>query len=248
MKGSFNQSARPINISQKATYNISFRSYMLSIYNYMGTALVITGIMAIIASNSQAFLSAMYVMEGTAIKSMKPLAWLVMLAPLGLAIALGLGLQRMSFAAAQASFWGFAVVMGLSLSSIFLTYTETSIARVFFITAATFGFMSLYGYTTKRNLSGVGSFLIMGVIGLVIASLVNIFLQSSALQFAVSVIGVLVFTGLTAYDTQKLKHIYYEMIDHKDRMAKTIIIGALTLYLDFINIFMSLMHLLGDRK
>jgi FtsH-binding integral membrane protein len=221
---------------------------MLSIYNYMGAALVITGIVAMFAANSQAFLSAMYVMEGAAIKGMKPLAWLVMIAPLGFAMALGFGLQRMSLAAAQASFWGFAVVMGLSLSSIFLTYTGTSVARVFFITAATFGSMSLYGYTTKRDLSGFGSFLMMGVIGLVIASLVNIFLQSSALQFAVSVIGVLVFTGLTAYDTQKLKHIYYDMTGHGDRMAKTIIMGALTLYLDFINIFMSLMHLLGDRR
>lgn len=248
MNDSFNHSARPINIEQAATYDAGLRSYMLSIYNYMGAALVITGIVAMLASNSQAFLSAMYVMEGAAIKGMKPLAWLVMLAPLGFAMALGFGLQRMSLAAAQASFWGFAVVMGLSISSIFLTYTGTSVARVFFITAATFGSMSLYGYTTKRDLSGFGSFLMMGVIGLVIASLVNIFLQSSALQFALSVVGVLVFTGLTAYDTQKLKHIYNEMTDQGDRMAKTIIMGALTLYLDFINIFMSLMHLLGDRR
>lgn len=248
MKDSFNQSVRPINTAQTTTYDAGLRSYMLSIYNYMGAALVITGIVAMLASSSQAFLSAMYVMEGAAIKGMKPLAWLVILSPLGLAMALSFGLQRMSLAAAQASFWGFAVVMGLSLSSIFLSYTGASVARVFFITAATFGSMSLYGYTTKRDLSGFGSFLMMGVIGLVIASLVNIFLQSSALQFALSVIGVLVFTGLTAYDTQKLKHIYYEMTSEGDRMAKTIIMGALTLYLDFINIFMSLMHLLGDRK
>jgi len=248
MKDSFNQSVRPINISQTAAYDAGLRSYMLSIYNYMGAALVITGIVAMLASNSQVFLNAMYIIEGSAIKGMKPLAWLVMLAPLGFAMALGLGMQRMSLAATQASFWAFAFVMGLSLSSIFLTYTGTSVARVFFITAATFGSMSIYGYTTKRDLSGFGSFLMMGVIGLVIASLVNIFLQSSALQFALSVVGVLVFTGLTAYDTQKLKHIYYEMTAEGDRMAKTIIMGALTLYIDFINIFMSLINLLGDKR
>lgn len=248
MKNLFNPSVKPISLPQTTTYDAGLRSYMLSIYNYMGAALIITGIVAILMSNSSTFLSAMYVMEGSNIKGMKPLAWLVTLAPIGLAILLGFGLQRMSLATVQISFWGFAVVMGLSLSSIFLTYTGTSVARVFFITAATFGSMSLYGYTTKRDISGFGSFLMMGAIGLIIASLVNIFLQSSALQFALSIIAVLVFTGLTAYDTQKLKHIYYEMTNHNEKIAKTIIMGALTLYLDFINIFMSLMHLLGDKR
>lgn len=234
--------------ASSTTYDAGLRSYMLKIYNYMASGLLLTGIIALIAAQSPAFLNMMYVIEGGAIKGMKPLAWLVMLAPLGMALWLGFGINRMSTAAAQASFWGFAAVMGLSLTSIFLTYTGTSIARVFFITAGTFGAMSIYGYTTKRDLSGFGSFLMMGVIGLIIASLVNIFLQSSALQFAVSVIGVLVFTGLTAYDTQKIKHMYYQLQASGEVMAKAAITGALTLYLDFINIFISLMQLLGERR
>jgi uncharacterized protein len=234
--------------TQSVARDAGLRKYMLSIYNYMGSALAITGIVALLAVQSEAFLSAMYVMEAGAIKGMKPLAWIVMLAPLGMAMWLGLGLQRMSLKSAQAAFWGFAVVMGLSLSTVFLTYTGTSIARVFFITAGTFGAMSIYGYTTQRDLTKLGSFLMMGVIGLILASLVNIFLQSSALQFAISVIGVLAFTGLTAYDTQKLKAMYYQLSMEGEMMAKTVIMGALTLYLDFINIFTSLMHLLGERR
>jgi hypothetical protein len=221
---------------------------MLKIYNYMASALILTGIVALLGAQSEAFLNALYVMEGGAIVGMKPLAWLVALAPLGLALVLGFGIQRMSLPAAQASFWGYAAVMGLSLSVIFLTFTGASIARVFFITAGTFGAMSLYGYTTRRDLTGMGSFLIMGVIGLIIASLVNIFLQSSALQFALSVIGVLVFVGLTAYDTQKLKEMYYQLSAEGEAMAKSVILGALTLYLDFINIFMNLLHLFGERR
>jgi FtsH-binding integral membrane protein len=238
----------PRTASRAATYDAGLRAYMLKIYNYMGSALALTGIVALLAVQSEAFLSAMYVMEGTAITGMKPLAWVVMLAPLGMALWLGFGLHRMSLGAAQAAFWGFAVVMGLSMTTIFLTYTGASIARVFFITAGVFGAMSLYGYTTKRDLTKLGSFLIMGMIGLIIASLVNIFLQISALQFALSIIGVLVFTGMTAYDTQKLKEIYYQLSMEGEQMAKTVIMGALTLYLDFINIFMSLMHLLGERR
>jgi FtsH-binding integral membrane protein len=233
---------------QATTYDAGLRAYMLNIYNYMASGLLLTGIVALFASQSQAFLSLMYVMESGNITGMKPLAWLVMFAPLGMALLLGFGVHKMSVGAAQASFWAFAVVMGLSLTSIFLSYTGTSIARVFFITAGTFGAMSIYGYTTKRDLSKFGSFLIMGVMGLIIASLVNIFLQSSALQFAVSVIGVLVFTGLTAYDTQKLKGMYYSFQLEGEALAKSVIMGALTLYLDFINIFVSLMQLLGERR
>lgn len=248
MNDFYTQAARQTSAAQATTYDVGLRAYMLKIYNYMGSALAITGIVALLAVQSTAFLNAMYMMEGSAITGMKPLAWIIMLAPLGMAMMLGFGIQRMSLGAAQASFWGFAVVMGLSLTTIFLTYTGTSIARVFFITAGTFGAMSIYGYTTQRDLTKIGSFLIMGVIGLILASLVNIFLQSSALQFALSVIGVLVFIGLTAYDTQKLKNLYYELQLEGEAMAKTVIMGALTLYLDFINIFMSLMHLLGDRR
>lgn len=239
---------RPVSVAQTVSYDTGLRAYMLNIYNYMASGLILTGIMALLASQSPAFLSLMYVMENGAITGMKPLAWVIMFAPLGMALALGFGVQRMSAGKAQAAFWGFAVVMGLSLTSIFLSFTGTSIARVFFITAGTFGAMSLYGYTTKRDLTEFGSFLIMGVIGLIIASLVNIFLQSSALQFALSVIGVLVFTGLTAYDTQRLKEMYYQFTLEGEAMAKTVIMGALTLYLDFINIFVSLMHIIGERR
>lgn len=239
---------RSASIARSSTYDEGLRAYMLNVYNYMASGLVLTGIVALLASQSQAFLSLMYVMESGAITGTKPLAWLVMLAPLGMALVLGFGVQRMSATAAQAAFWAFAVVMGLSLTSIFLSYTGTSIARVFFITAGTFGAMSIYGYTTKRDLSKLGSFLMMGVIGLIIASLVNIFLQSSALQLALSAIGVLVFTGLTAYDTQRLKEMYYQFTLEGEAMAKSVIMGALALYLDFINIFVSLIQLIGERR
>ena len=246
MNDIYTKDTRQNSTVQATTYDAGLRAYMLKIYNYMGSGLVLTGVVALLASQSQALLGIMYVMENGAITGMKPLAWLVMLAPLGMAMLLGFGIQKMSLGAAQASFWGFAVV--ISLTTIFLTYTGTSIARVFFITAGTFGAMSIYGYTTKRDLSKFASFLIMGVIGLIIASLVNIFLQSSALQFTLSVIGVLVFTGLTAYDTQKLKGMYHQFALEGEAMTKTVIMGALTLYLDFINIFVSLMQLIGERK
>jgi uncharacterized protein len=234
--------------AQSAALDAGLRSYMLNIYNYMTGGLILTAVVALLAAQSPLFLNAMYVMEGGAIAGMKPLAWLVTLAPIGLALALGFGVQRMSFFAAQMSFWGFAALMGLSLTSILLHYTGASVARVFFITAATFGVMSLYGYTTKKDLSGLGSFLIMGVIGLVIASLANIFLQSSMMQFALSALGVVIFTGLIAYDTQRLKAMYYEMQLEGEMLGKTVILGALSLYLNFINLFTSLMQLLGQRQ
>lgn len=234
--------------TRAATYDAGLRAYMLKIYNYMASGLLLTGVIALFSAQSEAVLSAMYIFEGNAITGMKPLAWIVMFAPLGLVMFLSFGLQRMSLVAAQASYWGYAALMGLSLSTIFLTFTGESIARVFFITAGTFGGMSLYGYTTKRDLTGMGSFLMMGLIGLIIASLVNLFLKSSGLQFALSVIGVLVFVGLTAYDTQKLKNIYYQLTNEGEWMGKMVIMGALTLYLDFINIFMQLLYLFGDRR
>jgi FtsH-binding integral membrane protein len=170
-----------------------------------------------------------------------------MLAPLGFVFFLSARIQSMSTGAAQATFWAFAAVMGLSMASIFLVFTGASIARVFFITAGTFGAMSLYGYTTKRDLTNWGSFLFMGLIGVIIASLVNIFLASSALAFAISVIGVIVFVGLTAYDTQQIKEMYYEG-DGADVMTKKTIIGALRLYLDFINLFVMLLQLFGQSR
>jgi FtsH-binding integral membrane protein len=214
------------------------RQHMLRVYNYMGSGLALTGIVAYAVANTPALVQAIF---GT------PLQWVVMLAPLAFVLVLSFGINRLSFFAAQAVFWAFAVAMGASLASIFLVFTGASIARVFFITAGTFAAMSLYGYTTKADLSKFGSFLLMGLIGIIIASLVNLFLQSSALQFAISVIGVLVFVGLTAYDTQRIKEAYLES-DDGETMSKKALMGALSLYLDFINLFMMLMQLFGQRR
>lgn len=216
------------------------RSHMLSVYNYMGLALALTGLTAFVTASTPALLQLIF---GT------PLQWVVMLAPLGFVFFLGAKVRTMSVSAAQLTFWAFAIVMGLSMASIFLVFTGASIARVFFITAATFGAMSLYGYTTSRDLSKFGSFLFMGLIGIVIAMIVNIFIGSSALQFAISVIGVLVFTGLTAWDSQRIKEEYSELQLHGgDTLTKGAIMGALSLYLNFINLFMMLLHLFGNRE
>jgi FtsH-binding integral membrane protein len=171
----------------------------------------------------------------------------VMLAPLGMVFFLSARLHAMSVAGAQMAFWSFAALMGLSLSSIFLVYTGTSIARVFFITAAAFGALSLYGYTTKRDLSAMGTFLVMGLFGLIIAMLVNLFLQSTMMQFVISTVGVLIFSGLTAYDTQRIKEMYVAA-DSSDMMGRKAVMGALALYLDFINLFTMLLSLLGNRE
>jgi uncharacterized protein len=213
------------------------RSYLLQVYNYMGLGLAITGVVAYFMAASGLYLAI----------AQTPFIWLVMLAPLGFVFFLSAKIQTMSVSTAQITFWAFAAVMGLSLASIFLVFTGASIARVFFITAAMFGAMSLYGYTTKRDLSGWGSFLFMGLIGIIIAMLVNLFLASAALHFAVSVIGVLVFTGLTAYDTQRIKEMYYEL-DASDVATRKAIMGALSLYLDFINMFVMLLHLFGTTR
>lgn len=214
------------------------RSHMLSVYNYMGLALALTGLTAFVTASTPFMVQLIF---GT------PLQWVVMLAPLGFIFFLGAKVRTMSVSAAQLTFWAFAITMGLSMASIFLVFTGTSIARVFFITAATFGAMSLYGYTTQRDLSKYGSFLFMGLIGIVIASIVNIFIGSSALQFAVSVIGVLVFTGLTAWDSQRIKE-EYSTLQGADVLTKGAIMGALSLYLNFINLFMMLLHLFGNRE
>jgi hypothetical protein len=210
---------------------------MLRVYNYMGGGLALTGLVAYAGATSGVYASVV----GT------PLFWVVLLAPLGLVFFLSFRIQSMSLGAAQLSFWAYAGLVGLSLSGIFLVYTGESVARVFFISAATFGATSLYGYTTRTDLSRFGSFLFMGLIGIVIAGLVNIFLASSALQFAISVVGVLVFTGLTAYDTQRIKEIY---VTGEDGViaGKKAIMGALALYLDFLNLFLMLMQLFGDRR
>jgi uncharacterized protein len=217
------------------------RSFMLSVYNYMGLGLAITGVVAFAVASSPAIYMPIFT---------SPLKWVVMLAPLGFIFFLSARIQSMSVSAAQITFWLFAAVMGISMASIFLVFTGESIARVFFVTAATFGAVSLYGYTTKRDLSGVGSFLFMGLIGIIIASVVNLFLASSALQFAVSVIGVLVFTGLTAWDTQRLKEQYVGSLQYAgaDIASKSAVMGALSLYLNFINLFTMLLQLMGNQR
>jgi uncharacterized protein len=213
------------------------RVYMQRVYSYMAGGLALTGIVAYVAASS-GFYQAVAV---------TPLIWIVMLAPLGFVLVLSFGIQRISASTAVALFWIYAAVMGLSLGSIFLVFTGISIARVFFITATTFGAMSLYGHTTRSDLSGFGSFLLMGLIGIVIASIVNIFVGSSVLQFAISVIGVIVFVGLTAYDTQRIREMYLDS-DTNEVEGKKAILGALALYLDFINLFVMLLHLFGQRR
>jgi uncharacterized protein len=218
--------------------DVGLRDYMLRVYNFMASGLALTGIVA--------YLFAQYLFANPALLR-SPVMFLIMLAPLGLVMLMSFGIQRMQASTAQMVFWLYAGVMGLSLATVFIYFTGASIARVFFITAGTFAAMSLYGYTTRRDLSQFGAFLFMGLIGIIIAGLVNIFLASSALQFAISVIGVIVFTGLTAWDTQQIKEMYYAGDDY-EMGSKKAIMGALRLYLDFINLFMMLMQLLGTRR
>ncbi len=213
------------------------RDYMLRVYNYMASGLALTGIIAYLGYRTDFYAS----IAGS------PLIWVVMLAPLGVVFYLSAKIHSMSFASAQTWFWIYAGLVGLSLSGIFYVYSGVSITRVFFITSGMFGAVSLYGYTTRRDLTGFGSFLFMGLIGIVIASVVNIFLASSALHFAISVIGVLVFTGLTAYDTQKIKEIYAESDGHEVAGKKSIM-GALALYLDFLNLFLMMLRLMGGNR
>jgi FtsH-binding integral membrane protein len=221
-----------------ALFDEGLRQHMLRVYNYMGLGLVITGIVAFVVSQTPALYVPIF---------STPLKWVVMLAPLAFVFFFSFRIHAMSAATAQMAFWAFAAVMGLSLSSVFLVFTGTSIARTFFITATMFGAMSLYGYTTKRDLSKFGSFLMMGLIGVVIASIVNIFLGSSALQFAISVIGVVVFVGLTAWDTQNIKEQYAENVDQESQQ-KLAVFGALSLYLNFVNLFQLLLSLTGQRE
>jgi FtsH-binding integral membrane protein len=213
------------------------REYMLRVYNYMAGGLALTGAVAYLAVASGFYQQ----IVGSI------LFWIVLFAPLGLVMLLSFRIQTMSLGAAQLTFWAYAALMGLSIAGIFLVFTGASIARVFFITAGTFAAMSLYGYTTRADLSRIGSFLFMGLIGIIIAGLVNMFVHSSALQFALSVAGVIIFTGLTAWDTQQIKEMYFEG-DGSVVMGKKAIMGALRLYLDFINLFMMLMQLLGQRR
>src|SRR5579859_570308 len=242
-----------------AAVDAGLRAYMLKIYNYMTIGLAITGAAALgvymaavtpDAAGAAARIGNTYLTSFGVAMFVSPLKYLFMLAPLVMVFVISFGIQRLRPATAQMLFWAFSALMGISLSSIFLVYTHTSIVRVFFITAASFGALSLYGYTTRRDLTGMGSFLLMGLFGLILASLVNVFLGSSMLQFVVSVIGVLVFAGLTAWDTQRLKNEYiYGYARQGGEVAeRAAITGALSLYLNFINLFTLLLQLLGQRE
>ncbi len=231
--------------STSVEIDLGLKAYMNKVYSFMAVGLALTGVIAHLTSTlAFNFSTNTYTNFGATIYG-SPLAFLIMLAPLGFIIAINMGISRMKESTVQVLFWAFASVMGLSLSSIFIQYTGESVARVFFITAGAFGGLSLYGYTTKKDLTGWGSFLFIGLIGILIASIVNIFVASTALQFGISVIGVLVFAGLTAYDTQRIKAMYY---DGTGQEGKKAIMGALTLYLDFINLFIMLIQLFGQRR
>ena len=219
-------------------YDEGLRSYLLAVFNYMGVGLAITGVVAFVVGTTPALYGPIL---------LSPLRWVVIFAPLLFVFFMSARMGSMSVSGAQIAFWLFSGLMGLSLSSIFLVYAHQSIARVFFITAATFGATALWGYTTKRDLTQMGSFMFMGLIGIIIAGLVNLFLASSALQFAISVIGVIVFTGLTAWDMQRIRD-SYDAYGTGEMVAKGAIMGALQLYLDFVNLFLSLLQLFGDRR
>lgn len=218
-------------------FDAGLRRHMLSIYNYMASGVMLSGIVALVSASTGFTLTLL----GT------PLIWLVMLSPLAFVMFMSFGANKFSTTALQGMFWGFAVAMGLSMSTIFLVYTGASIATTFFATAGAFAGLSLYGYTTKKDLSGMGSFLIMGLFGIIIASLINIFLKSSGLDWAISFLGVLIFAGLTAYDTQRLKE-QYAYVAGTDFAGKAVVLGALSLYLDFINMFQFLLQFMGDRR
>ena len=225
----------------RAARDVGLRSYMLSVYNYMASGVLLTGIVALLFAPY----AAQVLMNPNGGMSM--LGWIVTLSPLAIVFAMSFGANRMQTGTLQILFWAFAGLMGLSMSTLFLAFTGVSIAQTFFATAAAFLGLSLYGYTTKRDLSVFGTFLIMGVVGILVAMLINMFLQSSAMALAISAIGVLLFAGLTAYDTQRIKSMYL-YVQGTEMAGKTVILGALTLYLDFINMFQFLLAFMGDRR
>jgi len=223
----------------QVAFDAGLRTYMLKVYNYMASGVLLTGIVAMLFASSGL---AQDIMVGGG-----PLKWLIILSPLAIVFAMSYGQNKFSTMTIQAMFWAFAVLMGLSMSTIFLVYTGASIAQTFFATAAAFLGLSLYGYTTKKNLSAMGSFLIMGVVGLLVAMVINIFLQSTMMQLVISAIGVLIFAGLTAYDTQRIKSMY-QYVAGTDMVGKTVVLSALSLYLDFINMFQFLLYFMGNQE
>jgi uncharacterized protein len=244
-------SLRGVGTDRAVAYDMGLRAHMIRVYNYMAGGVALTGLaawftyQASVVTNASGTIVSLTPFGQTLFES--PLKWVLMLAPLGLVFFMSFRINHMQASTAKLLFFVYAGVMGMSLAIIFMLYTQTSITRVFFISAATFGALSLYGYTTQRSLDGMGSFLIMGLFGLIIASLVNIFLKSSGLDWALSVIGVLIFAGLTAWDTQKIKE-FYDPQDDGTIAGRKAIMGALSLYLDFINMFMMMLRLFGDRR
>jgi uncharacterized protein len=244
-------SVRGVATDRAVAYDMGLRAHMIRVYNYMAGGVALTGIVAwmtyqmAVVTNAAGAITGLTPFGQTLFGS--PLMWVIVLAPLGLVFFLSFRIGHMQASTARALFFVYAGAVGLSLATIFMVYTQTSITRVFFITAASFGALSLYGYTTKRNLDAMGSFLMMGLFGLIIASLVNIFLVSSALQWTISVVGVLIFAGLTAWDTQKIKE-FYDPMDDGTVAGRKAVVGALSLYLDFLNMFMFLLRMFGDRR
>jgi uncharacterized protein len=232
-------SASPSSVgTREAAVDAGLRAYMLSVYNYMSSGVLLTGIVALLFAKSG---YAEQVFQGGILR------WVIVLAPLGLMMWLSFGINRVSEQTAKLLYWAIAVAMGLSLSTIFLVYREVAIAQTFFATAAAFAALSLWGYTTKRDLSGFGTFLVMGVVGLLVAMVINMFWQNSIFNLAINALGVLIFAGLTAYDTQKIKSMYFA-VQGSSFIGKSVVMGALTLYLDFINLFLFLLRFMGGNR
>lgn len=234
--------------SQSTAVDQGMRSYMLRVYNYMASGVLLTGLVSYFAGNSPAFLNMVIGQTASGGYGLSPLGWIITFAPVVLVMVLGFRAHKMSASSVQMAFWGYAVLMGLSLFSIFLVYTGESIARVFFITAGTFGLLSMVGYTTKRDLTSFGTFLMVGVLAVFVVSIVNIFMQSSGLSLVLSYVGVFLALGLTAYDTQKVKETYYMTGGNEEAAKKASVLGALSLYFDFIYLFINLLRIMGDRR
>lgn len=253
MEERYRSQQRPTTFGQapardQAAIDAGLRKYMLGIYNYMASGVLLTGVLALLTYTTPALYSLLYQItpEGY-VAGYTGLGMVIAFAPLGIVLLMSFGVNKLSSGAAQGLFWVYSALMGLSLSSIFFVYTGASIAKVFFISASMFGALSLFGYTTKKDLSGWGTFLFMGLIGIIIASIVNIFLASSMMSFVISIVGVLIFAGLTAYDNQQLRQMYY-VTPAGEAQKKLMIMGALKLYLDFINLFIMLLRLFGSRE
>lgn len=238
--------ARPI-AGAEAGYDEGLRSYMLSIYNYMASGVLLTGLVALAVASNPTLLAMFFAQDASGRVGPTILGWVAMLSPLALIMVMNFGINKLSDGQLKACFWGFAGLMGVSMSTIFLQYTGASIAQTFFVTAASYAGLSLFGYTTKRDLSAMGKFLMMGLIGILLAMLANFFFKSGPLALAINILGVLIFAGLTAYDTQRLKAMYYEL-QGSAFIGKAAVMGALTMYLNFINLFQFLLMFMGNRR